>query len=79
MMTKARRLGLSVGETGVRHRPRLNGASKVSLGDIPRTLAALIPFWWAADRLPLSRRACTELGNKSAVQARRLNEKLNSH
>jgi dolichol-phosphate mannosyltransferase len=46
MLTRARRLGLEIVEVGVRHRPRRRGASKVSLLDIPRTLAALLPFWW---------------------------------
>jgi dolichol-phosphate mannosyltransferase len=47
MLTRARQLGLDLIEVGVRHRPRLQGASKVSLGDIPRTLAVLLPFWWS--------------------------------
>jgi dolichol-phosphate mannosyltransferase len=46
MLTRARLLGYRVAEVGVRHRPRRHGASKVSLADIPRTLAALVPFWW---------------------------------
>lgn len=46
MLARARRLGLDVAETPVRHRPRLHGRSKVSLHDIPRTLAVLLPFWW---------------------------------
>src|SRR5262245_12271845 len=47
MLTKARQLGLDVAETGVRHRPRVGGSSQVSLADIPRTLGALLPFWWS--------------------------------
>jgi dolichol-phosphate mannosyltransferase len=47
MLTKARQLGYGVAEAGVRHRPRCQGSSKVSLGDVPRTLAALLPFWWS--------------------------------
>lgn len=47
MLTHARQLGYAVAEVGVRHRPRLKGTSKVSVADIPRTLAALLPFWWA--------------------------------
>ena len=47
MLTRARRLGFAVAEAGVRHRPRRHGCSKVSLLDIPRTLAKLIPFWWS--------------------------------
>jgi 4-amino-4-deoxy-L-arabinose transferase-like glycosyltransferase len=46
MLANARRQGLSVVEVGVHHRGRAGGESKVSLRDIPRTLAALLPFWW---------------------------------
>jgi dolichol-phosphate mannosyltransferase len=52
MLTRARQLGYGVAERGVRHRPRLSGASKVSLRDIPRTLATLLPFWWSAVLFP---------------------------
>jgi 4-amino-4-deoxy-L-arabinose transferase-like glycosyltransferase len=57
MLTKARQHGLAVAEVGVRHRPRLRGQSKVSLREVPRTLATLLPFWWsrvlfAGDILP---------------------------
>src|SRR5437764_1142271 len=34
-------------EDGSRHRTRRHGHSKVSLADIPRTLAVLLPFWWS--------------------------------
>lgn len=47
MLTRARQLGYSVAEAGVRHRPRLRGDSKVSLLDVPRTLHTLLPFWWS--------------------------------
>lgn len=46
MLTKARQLGLSITEIGVHHRPRAGGQSKVSLWDVPKTLAVLLPFWW---------------------------------
>lgn len=46
MLVSARRLGMSVAEVGVMHRPRWAGESKVSLGDVPRTLATLLPYWW---------------------------------
>ncbi|MFN4259158.1 MAG: glycosyltransferase family 2 protein [Gemmataceae bacterium] len=46
MLSRAHRLGLKVCEVGVRHRPRLGGTSKVSLNQIPRVLATLLPFWW---------------------------------
>jgi dolichol-phosphate mannosyltransferase len=47
MLTRARRAGYEIAEVGVRHRPRVGGCSKVSPMDIPRTLATLLPFWWA--------------------------------
>ena len=47
MLTRARQLGMSIAESGVQHRPRLRGESKVSLHDIPKTLNALLPFWWS--------------------------------
>jgi len=47
MLARARQSGLPVAEVGVTHRPRRHGESKVSLGDIPRTLAVLLPFWWS--------------------------------
>ncbi len=47
MLTKARQHGLDVAEVGVRHRPRLRGQSKVSLLEVPRILATLLPFWWS--------------------------------
>lgn len=46
MLTRARRLGYAVAEVPVAHRPRLGGASKVSLREIPRTLRTLLAFWW---------------------------------
>lgn len=52
MLTRARQLGLAVSEQGVRHRPRLRGASTVSLGDVPRTLRTLLGFWWTAVLFP---------------------------
>jgi dolichol-phosphate mannosyltransferase len=52
MLTRARQLGYGVAELGVRHRPRMRGRSTVSLADIPRTLATLLPFWWSAVLFP---------------------------
>jgi 4-amino-4-deoxy-L-arabinose transferase-like glycosyltransferase len=46
MLAKARLRGHSVAEAGVRHRPRLRGVSKVSMGQVPRVLGMLLPFWW---------------------------------
>ncbi|HEX4611944.1 MAG TPA: glycosyltransferase family 2 protein [Urbifossiella sp.] len=46
MLTRARLLGLSVTERPVTHRPRLGGASKVSLREVPRTFRTLVGFWW---------------------------------
>ncbi len=54
MLARARQLGLSVGEIGVRHRARRAGVSKVSLLDIPKTLRVLLPFWWkSVVRVPM--------------------------
>jgi dolichol-phosphate mannosyltransferase len=47
MLCRARRLGAAVAEVGVRHRPRRHGSSKVSLLEIPRALAGLLPLWWS--------------------------------
>lgn len=47
MLARARQQGFRIAETAVRHRPRFGGESKVSLFDIPRTLRALLPFWWS--------------------------------
>lgn len=52
MLTKARQFGLEVAEHGVRHRPRLRGRSSVSLAQVPRVLAALLPFWWSRVLFP---------------------------
>jgi dolichol-phosphate mannosyltransferase len=47
MLARARQLGYVVAEVGVRHRPRLHGHSKVSIGDVPKTLKTMLPFWWS--------------------------------
>ena len=46
MLCRARRLGWAIAEVGVRHRQRKRGTSKVSLAEVPRTLATLMRFWW---------------------------------
>jgi glycosyltransferase involved in cell wall biosynthesis len=46
MLCRARQLGFAVAEVGVRHRPRRNGVSKVSLREVPKTFATLARFWW---------------------------------
>jgi dolichol-phosphate mannosyltransferase len=46
MLTRARQRGYGVAEVPVTHRPRLGGASKVSLREVPRTLRTLLGFWW---------------------------------
>ncbi|MCS6866582.1 MAG: glycosyltransferase family 2 protein [Gemmataceae bacterium] len=46
MLTRARLRGLEVAEVPVTHRPRLGGASKVSLWEIPRICRTLLTFWW---------------------------------
>jgi glycosyltransferase involved in cell wall biosynthesis len=52
MLSRACQAGLSVAEVGVHHRPRAAGASKVSLRDIPKTLFALLSFWWSQRLFP---------------------------
>jgi dolichol-phosphate mannosyltransferase len=52
MLSRARRLGMRIAETGVRHRPRLAGSSKVSILDVPPVLASLLPFWWTRVLFP---------------------------
>jgi dolichol-phosphate mannosyltransferase len=52
MLARARQLGYEVAEAGVRHRPRLRGVSKVALGQVPRVLATLLPFWWSRVLFP---------------------------
>jgi dolichol-phosphate mannosyltransferase len=47
MLTRARQQRMEVAEVGVRHRPRRQGSSKVSLTHVPRVLAELLPFWWS--------------------------------
>lgn len=46
MLTRARKLGYTVEEVSVTHRPRAGGDSKVSLREVPRTLHVLLEFWW---------------------------------
>jgi dolichol-phosphate mannosyltransferase len=52
MLVRARQLRMRVKQVGVRHRPRLRGVSKVRFGDVPRTLAVLLPFWWSRVLFP---------------------------
>jgi dolichol-phosphate mannosyltransferase len=47
MLVRARQQGLRFEQVGVRHRPRLRGVSKVRLGEVPRILGTLLPFWWS--------------------------------
>ena len=54
MLSRARQLDIRPVERTVLHRPRLQGVSKVSLTEIPRTLATLIPFWWSQVLFPAS-------------------------
>jgi glycosyltransferase involved in cell wall biosynthesis len=46
MLTLARRYGWDVAEVGVRHRSRRYGVSKVSIVEIPKTMAKLLGYWW---------------------------------
>lgn len=54
MVTAARQQNLSVIEVGVAHRPRAAGESKVTIREIPRTLSALLPFWWRQAQFPIA-------------------------
>jgi 4-amino-4-deoxy-L-arabinose transferase-like glycosyltransferase len=67
MLTRARQLGYEVAEIGVRHRPRLRGMSTVAWSDVPRTLAALLPFWWSRVLFPGSRDGTAPKRATSAV------------
>lgn len=46
MLTRARQWGFEIAEVPVTHRPRLGGASKVSLREVPRIARTLLMFWW---------------------------------
>lgn len=46
MLTRARQWGFEIAEVPVTHRPRLSGASKVSLREVPRIARTLLVFWW---------------------------------
>jgi dolichol-phosphate mannosyltransferase len=70
MLTRARQTGYAIAEVGVSHRPRLSGASKVSIGDIPRTLRAFLPFWWTRVMFPDSA-CCPKQTHTSEVQSTR--------
>jgi dolichol-phosphate mannosyltransferase len=59
MLVKAHDAGLSVVEVGVHHRPRAGGRSTISWGDVPRTLSALLPFWWSRALFPATARPRT--------------------
>jgi dolichol-phosphate mannosyltransferase len=52
MLTRARQCRFGIAEVGVRHRPRLRGQSTVSMSDVPKTLATLLPFWWSKVLFP---------------------------
>lgn len=69
LLTRARQRGLGVAEAGVSHRPRLRGKSKVSLFDIPRTLNALIPFWWSQVLFPRRTEPARQMGLSWLAQA----------
>ena len=45
IMLKAKKLGYRINEVGVRHYPRMAGATTVRPSDIPRTLRTLLRIW----------------------------------
>ena len=55
MLVQARRIGCSVCEVGVSHRPRTLGESTVSVGHIPKVLASLTRYWWNEVQFPAAR------------------------
>lgn len=79
MLHRARRLGLTVAEVPVAHRPRAGGVSKVSLREVPRTLRTVLGYWWRevvrgnADRADL-RRVVTARVRVPAAAPRLLSE-----
>ncbi|GAB5513993.1 glycosyltransferase [Rhodopirellula baltica] len=52
MLTQANRLGHSVVEVGVSHRPRTLGQSTVSIKHIPKVLTSLVRYWWNEVQFP---------------------------
>lgn len=66
MLTRARQRNFNVIEVGVTHRPRLRGASKVAMSDVPKTLATLLPFWWTRVLFPGSARTPTRSVSEEA-------------
>ncbi|WP_141631584.1 glycosyltransferase family 2 protein, partial [Rhodopirellula baltica] len=52
MLTQANRLGHSVVEVGVSHRPRTLGQSTVSITHIPKVLTSLVRYWWNEVQFP---------------------------
>jgi 4-amino-4-deoxy-L-arabinose transferase-like glycosyltransferase/glycosyltransferase involved in cell wall biosynthesis len=75
MLARARQLGYRVTETGVRHRPRVRGSSKVSVvRDVPRVLGALLPYWWARMLFPsFGRERSASAGPGALAERSRLN------
>lgn len=69
MLTRARQLGRSIAEVGVRHRPRMRGASKVTVLDVPRTLRTLLPFWWSHVVFPTPRSAQQNAHGRTAAES----------
>ena len=70
MLTRARQLGFKVAEVGVRHRPRLQGHSSVSLREVPKVLGELLPFWWSRVLFPGAAGAAGAASVTPAVVAR---------
>ena len=53
MLTQANRLGCTVVEVGVTHRPRTLGTSTVSVKHIPKVLTGLVRYWWNEVQFPV--------------------------
>ncbi len=52
LLTQARQRGRSIVEVGVSHRPRTEGQSTVSSGNIPAVLTGLLRYWWNHVQFP---------------------------
>jgi glycosyltransferase involved in cell wall biosynthesis len=71
LLAKARRLGFSIVERGVRHFPRTAGETSVKLSDVPRTLATVVTMWRRIKRMDLAPKSDVrgaEIGVPSAVE-----------
>jgi glycosyltransferase involved in cell wall biosynthesis len=60
LLAKATRLNFKIAERGVRHYPRIAGATSVRLSDVPRTLTTIATMWGRMRRPTLAPAASRE-------------------